>query len=278
MVLVLNKMLHASPLTPPRARGALRARFERVGAATRIDRLFEAGGVRLRFPRAGAQCEAVIVNTAGGVVGGDSARYDFALGATSQALLTTQSAEKIYRSDGPNAEIAVNIDVGAGGKLDWLPQECILFDGARLDRRLCVDLAADADALLLEATIFGRLAMGETVRDGRFHDSWRIRRAGRLVFAEETLLDGDMMAKLDRLALGGGARSTAVLLLAAPRAETRLEALRGVLAGAACLCAASAQDNLLIARFLSPSPASLRAALVASLRVLRGMAAPRVWQ
>lgn len=263
---------------PARAQGAIRARFERAGAATRIARLYEAGGLRLRFPRASSPCEAVLVNTGGGVVGGDHQALRFEIGPGAAAMATTQSAEKIYRSDGAQAQIETSLTVEAGGRLDWLPQETILFDGARLRRRLDADLAGDADALFLEATVFGRLAMREDLRAGIFRDSWRVRRDGRLIFAEETALDGDMASQLDRAAIGGGARASALLLLVAPDAEQRLDIFRKALDPHAEIFAASAQNGFLVARFLSASPAALRAAVLTAITFLRGREAPRVWR
>ena len=101
---------------------------------------------------------------------------EVSLAAGCRAVVTTQACEKIYRASSGSAEVRNRIAVGEGGRLDWLPQETILFDGARLARRLEAELAPGAELLLVEATIFGRSARGETVRSGLFADRWRIRR------------------------------------------------------------------------------------------------------
>ncbi|MBK9083330.1 MAG: urease accessory protein UreD [Rhizobiales bacterium] len=261
-----------------RATGRIRARFAAHGARTRVAEVYESGGYRLRFPRAGEACEAVIVNTGGGVVGGDDVEIALEAGAGAHVVATTTAAEKIYRSDGATARVKVELDAGPGARLDWLPQETILFDGASLVRRLDVSLAADARVTLLESVVFGRGAMGESCGAGLFHDRWRVRRDGRLVFAEEMRFDGRIDSLLDRLALGGGARAAATLVHIAPDAEARLEALRGALPERACEAAASAWDGLLAARFVSPSPEALRAAIVASVVALRGAELPRLWR
>jgi urease accessory protein len=267
--------------TARRARGQARAVFARVGAHTEPARVFETGGLRLRFPRAAA-CEAVLINTGGGMTGGDHANVSFALEAGAEVLFTTQSAEKIYRSDGETTKVDAQVMVGAGARLEWLPQETILFEGARFARRLTIDLASDASLLLVEAVTFGRIAMGEHSIDASLRDSWRIRRAGRLVFAEEVRLD-HAGAVLDRPAAGRGARAIASILIAAPDAQAQLDKIRGALdaaveAGAEPLdVGATAFDGLVLARLASPSPARLRAALVAVMMTLRGRAAPRVW-
>ena len=241
-----------------RARGELRADFRRIGPRTEPNRAFETGGYRLRMPRShGPHCEAVMVNTGGGMAGGDHAGFGFRCGAGADVTLTSTAAEKIYRSDGASTRLTVALDIEAGGRLDWLPQETILFDGADLNRTVGVSLAADATLLLGEMLVFGRLAMGETVRSGALRDSWRVRRAGALVFAEEVALSGDITATLDRVALGAGARAVATLLFISPTAESRLEEVRAALSDAGCTAGASAWNGLLTVRALSASPVLL---------------------
>jgi urease accessory protein len=275
-------LLRSDDSSARRARGQARAVFARVGARTEPSSVFETGGLRLRFPRATAGCEAVLINTGGGMTGGDRANNSLTLEAGAEVLFTTQSAEKIYRSDGETTEVDAQVAIADGARLEWMPQETILFDGARFARRLHIDLAADASLLLVEAVTFGRIAMGEHSIDASLRDSWRIRRAGRLVFAEEVRLD-HAGAVLDRPAAGRGARAVASILIAAPDAQARLDEIRAVLdaaaeAGAELLDAgASAFDGLALARLASPSPTRLRAALVAVMMALRGRAAPRVW-
>ena len=261
-----------------RARGGIRASFSRQGDATHLARLYEAGGLRLRCPQVGGTCEAVLINCAGGMAGGDTAAYAFEIGAGASVTLTNVAAEKIYRAESGPATVATSLNLSAGARAEWLPQETILFDGARLERRLEADLAPDASLTLLESLIFGRLAMGEEVRDGALHDRWRIRRAGKLVFAEDLRLEGDMSALLDRPALGRGARACATFVHLATDAEARLDSARAALSHGACEAAASAWNNILVARLLSPEPDVLRAAIVTLLAAFRGRDAPRVWQ
>lgn len=261
-----------------RARAAIRASFAADDGRTRVARVYETGGLRLRHPHNAQGCEAVILNTGGGFTGGDAVRIEIETSAGADATLTTQAAEKIYRTAGPAVEIDVRLRLLQGSRLDWLPQEAILFDRARLRRRLDVAMAADATLLLVEFLVFGRLARGETAIDGFVRDSWRIRRGGKLIFAEELRLDGAIGSLLDRGAIGKGARATAVLLHVAPGVADKLETVRAALAAfGGGDHGASTWNDMLVVRLASASPAELRAAIVAALVPLRGRALPRVW-
>ena len=276
-----------SPLAPldphaNRARGELGATFATVGERTYASHTREAGGLRLRFPKVHPGvvpgCEAVMINTAGGMVGGDTARLAFTLEANAAATITTQSAEKIYRANGAATSVEAKLSLGPGAQLEWLPQETILFDDIAFSRSLDVTMAGDASLLLVEALVFGRIAMGEAVRTGSVRDRWRVRREGVLVFAEALALDGAIAERLDRRALGNGARALATLLLVCPEAESRLPLVREVLGPMGALAGASAWNGLISVRLLSASPERVRAAIVLLLAALRGRAAPRVWQ
>ncbi len=268
------------PLVPDsiRASGAIKARFEKYPGRTDVARLFESGGLRLRRPRVGQACEGVIINTGGGMAGGDRAELAFELGPGAAVTITTQSAEKVYRAQGLPAEVEIGLDLAAEAQLNWLPQETILFNGARLNRRLALNMAADARALVIESTTFGRLAMGETLTRGTFGDRWRVRRAGKLVFAEDVRLSDNIAGRLDRPALGGGARMIATLLSIGGDAEAELALARAALAGAEAESGFSAYDGMLVGRILSVSPERVRNAIVAVLAGLGCGAAPRVWQ
>ena len=276
--------MDAAPATEPpdvvdfarsrqRAQGAARVTFARAGAATRAARVFETGGLRARFPNSGADCEAVLVNTGGGMAGGDVAEIALTLELGARVLATTQSAEKIYRAGGAPVRIETRLSLAAGASLVWAPQETLLFEGSHLIRRLEADVDPEASLTLLESCVFGRLAHGETCIAATFHDDWRLRRGGRLVFAEAVRLD-DAGATLDRPAAGDGARALATLVRIAPDAAAGLEPLRAALEAVAAAqgerleVGASVVDGVLVARALSPSPVRLRAAIVAALEAL----------
>jgi urease accessory protein len=239
--------------------------------------LYEAGGVRLRFPNAGSKCEGVLINTAGGMTGGDSMRLSFDLQRNAAVTVATQAAEKVYRAENAPASVDLTFALAEEGSLAWLPQETILFDGARLVRSLDVTVAASARLTLLEIVVFGRVARGEQLNGGLFRDRWRIRREGQIVLAEEVRLDGRISNLLARRATGGGARAVATLVHVSPNAEARLAAVRRTLADARSECGASAWNGLLVVRFAGADPAAVRADGVrAVIRLLRAPL-PRVW-
>lgn len=272
------------PLLPDyvRADGGVRLRFGRVGARTMRLELAESGGYRARFPTAyDERCEAVLINTAGGMAGGDRALTRIALDPGAQAVVTTQAAEKIYRSQGSQTRVETRIEVGAGAGLAWLPQETILFSGARLSRSLDVALAADAGFVAAETLYFGRAAMGESLARGQLRDRWRIRRDGRLVFAEDLRLDGAIDATLGRKVVGQGARAAATVFAAGPGQPDKLSDIRALLDGdpafAAVEAGAGMLDGFLLIRLLSADAQALRRALVMLLGHVIGRALPRTW-
>jgi urease accessory protein len=260
-----------------RARGSVSFDVHQVGGITRRRHLHESGSLRVRFPSPEADAlSAMFVNTAGGMAGGDCFDIAIAAGETSRLAVTTAAAEKIYRADGAAAHLDIALKVAAGAHLDWLPQETILFDQARLARRIDIDLAETASLLLCEIVVFGRAAMGERVRRGQFVDRWRLRRGGRLVFAETVRLDGDIAAKLDRLAIakGGVAIGTALIVPGDDALLDRIRALSGSFGGEVGL---SAWNGFAMARFCAQDAARLRADMMAVLGCASGSALPRLW-
>ncbi|GJE29293.1 urease accessory protein UreD [Methylobacterium organophilum] len=250
-----------------------------AGGASRIRDLAESGPSRLRFPKvAGGAPEAVLVNTAGGIACGDRFTVSAEVGEGAALVFTTTAAEKIYRSDGPVSRIENHLRVGAGGRIDWLPQETILYDQARLARRFEADLGAGAALLACEILVLGRAARGETVAQGLVEDQWRIRRQGRLAYADSLRLEGELHALMRRPAIGGGARALATLIDLAPGAEARLDEARALLDDPAVEAGASAWNGHLALRLLAADADALRRLCARFLTAWRGAPLPRVWQ
>jgi urease accessory protein len=208
------------------------------------------------------------------MTGGDRFTIEILLEEGASLIAGTVAAEKIYRSTGADAEIDVRLDIGVGAKLVWLPQETILFDRARLQRRIDIDLAGNASVLMAEAVVFGRAAMGEAVNNGFFADRWRLRCNGRLIFAENTRLDGAIAEKLACGAVTAGGIAIATVLLA-PGDETTIAPVRA-LAGAGEI-GISAWNGIALARLIARDGAALRRDLTAVLAAL-GQGAPRLWR
>lgn len=248
---------------------------------TRLAHLFQDGALRIRLPRVRPPRppEAVVINTAGGVTGGDRLSVDVDVAAGATAVVTSQACEKVYRSGGGDARLETRLRVGPAAGLAWLPQPSILFDRGRLHRTLDVEMAADARLLAVESLILGRGAMRETVRDGFVHDAWRIRRDGRLVLADALRLDGPVAAIAGGPACLGGAVGVATVVMVAPEAGRRLDAARAALAAAPVLDAgASAWNGMLVCRLAALDGQRLTAALTGLIETLRRSPMPRVWQ
>jgi urease accessory protein len=245
---------------------------------SRRGRVHESGSLRVRFPNGNSQAalDAVIVNTGGGMTGGDRFDVDIKVGAGARLTVTTAAAEKIYRSLGPDTDIGVKLEVGAGGALAWLPQETIVFDQARLRRGIDIELAPAANLLLAEAAVFGRSAMGETVVQGHFFDRWRLRVGGALIFAETLRLDGDIAHCLAQRAItsGGVAVASAIKY---PGNDADAAAVRAVQDHFIGEVGISAWNGLVVARLVARDGAALRRDLVAVLTALDAAPLPRLW-
>jgi urease accessory protein len=259
-----------------RATGRIALAVRAAGSSTQRTHVREEGSLRVRFPNtAPNMLETVLINTAGGMAGGDAYSIKLSLGAGASLLSGTAAAEKIYRSTGPDTTIALAIDAAAGSRCVWLPQESILFDRAKLSRQIDIDLAMDASLVMVEAVVFGRSAMGELVHEGRFIDRWRVRRGGRLIFAESVRLDGEIAAKLAQpaVAASGIAIATALLI---PGDEEKAAAVRGVKAQFTGEVGISVWNGIAVARLCARDGAVLRHDLALLLAAF-GVPLPRLW-
>jgi urease accessory protein len=259
-----------------RARGAVRFDVHARDGVTRRGVLHESGSLRVRFPSPeDSGLSGVFVNTAGGVAGGDRFDIEIAAADAARLTLTTAAAEKVYRAPGQAAELNIALTVAAGAHLGWLPQETILFDRARVHRSFDIDLDEAASLLLCEIVVFGRTAMGERMEQGEFVDRWRLRRGGRLVFAETVRLDGNIGAKLGRSAVakGGAAIGTALIV---PGDEALVEKIREASESFSGEVGISAWNGFAMARFCAQDAARLRADMMAVL-ARTGAALPRLW-
>ena len=244
---------------------------------TALDGLRQDGSLKVVFPRTASRAlQAVLVNTAGGITGGDEFAIDARAARGATLTLTTQAAERAYRAQpGETGRLTTRLAAEAGARLHWVPQETILFDGCALERLLRVDMSADARVMLAEPLIFGRAAMGERLRTGWFRDRIEVWRGGAPLLVDAMALEGDMAGHLDRPHVADGAGAMVSLLYVAPDAAAHLDWVRAALpdTGGVSLV----RDTVLFLRALAPDGFDLRAILIPILHRLGGEALPRPW-
>lgn len=262
-----------APMQRARGEGHIATRLDEGG--TRLRTFYQEGCAKIRLPNTHDQSlQAVLINTAGGLTGGDRIDWRVEAAPGTRMVMTTQACERIYRSTGADAQVTTRLTVGAGAQLDWLPQETILFEHSRLDRSLDVDLADGARFCAVEAILLGREAMGEDARTALLRDNWRIRRNGRLIHAEATTLSADPRER-DGLSLLDGALAFATILYVGDDAEHKLGPVRALLSGRS---GASLIGERLVVRAIAKSGLALRKIIGPIVANLSGAGSlPRLW-
>ncbi|MEK1931982.1 MAG: urease accessory protein UreD [Pararhizobium sp.] len=274
-------MAEAAAIAPQRAWGKGRLVAKPFAGRTRLSEFYQEGCAKIRLPDTfDATMEAVLINSSGGLTGGDHMEWEFSAGEGTHLTLTTQACEKIYKASAGTAAVKAKISVGAGATVHWLPQETILFDRASLSRRLDVDIAECGEFLAVEAVLLGRKAMGEAMRNGLFQDCWRIRKGGILLHAENLRLNGDIAALTQEAATLGRNVAFATLFYSGMDCEQQVEKLRALIAGAhggISHYRVAGQDKL-IARLVAADGFTLRKILIPVISHLRkGASVPKVW-
>jgi urease accessory protein len=261
---------------PQRAYGSARLAVKPVNGRTRIATLYQEGCAKIRLPETDSPLlEAVMINTSGGLTGGDEMHWQFEVADDCRAQVTTQACERIYKASAGVADVATVLKVKNQASLAWLPQETILFEASALNRTLVVDLAQSSRALIVEPVVFGRKAMGEDVQNCTFRDRWRIHRNGRLIHAEDFLVGPDAGSMLGRPALLGGMRTMATILLLDADAERYLDKSRKIIGTKG---GASFWSGKLLARLIDGDAYLLRKRLVPLIELLNEKAGvPKVW-
>ncbi|MEM5468634.1 urease accessory protein UreD [Celeribacter marinus] len=265
---------HAAPMQ--RVRGVARV----VMGATGLRDLYQAGSAKAMLPKIhGPVPEVVFLNTSGGLTAGDRLDYTLEVEAGGALVGTSQTAERAYASvaQGADAEVAISLKAGCGARLDWLPQETILFDKSRLSRVTRAQIAADSRFVFVESLVLGRAAMGETVESLRFRDRREVHRAGRLEYLEPLEFDADTLAMRHHAVTLGGARAIATIGVFAQGAQDLADSLKsltqeGVSAGV------SGWNGKLIIRAMAADGYPLRRYVARALEHLRHGPLPRVWQ
>jgi len=261
-----------------RARGIGRLATTVRDGRTELTTLYQEGCAKIRLPHThDDSLQAVVINTAGGLTGGDDLSWSMHAASGAQLVLTTQACERIYKSTGATARVATHLRVDEGAHLDWLPQETIIFEDSKLARTLDVDLAPGASLCAVEAVLLGRDAMGESARRALLADDWRIRRDGRLVHAEATRISGDPEREREGLALLRGAKAFATVLYVGANAEARFNRIRAELPDRPEIGASLIGERLVV-RAMAHSGLELRRLIVPIIATLSGAGAvPRLW-
>ncbi len=279
----------AEPVKLSRAQGKLRISFKQRGAQTVLDEFYQQGCLKARFPASepGHIKEGVLINTSGGLTDGDRLDQNLKWNAGTTARMTSQAAERIYRSRQQDAHIETHLDLAENARGEYLPQECILFNGGRLRRANKVTLQKGASLIATESLVFGRTAMDEEVREGSLFESWRIHYDGALIFADGFHLEGDIRQQLSHRAIADSARAMATLLYVGEDADDFEKALKracGAASNAQARVGCSLLSNLLIIRILASDGAKVRAALGNLLQALMAQTnktpntpLPKVW-
>ena len=245
-----------------RAEGSCRIVLGGPKKSTRVMDVYQKSPIRVLFPKAfGTVREAVLVNTAGGVAGGD--RLEVSVTATDDAsvAVTTQTAEKIYRAINTSANIITTLKVCDDAKLAWLPQETIVFNQARVCRRTEIEVSSGSELLALEWLVLGRAAHGERMLAGSIRDTWLVKKDGRLVWGDTLRLTDDVFSHLSRKALLSESTALATLLYFGHDLEHHLQLIRDLSPSFDCQCGATLVGGLMVARFAAKSSFELKAAL-----------------
>jgi urease accessory protein len=253
-----------------RADGCGRVVLSASENGTQSEDVFERFPIRIMFPRTGHRAveEAVLINTAGGIAGGDRLEYFVAVLPGASIAVTTQAAEKVYRALYEPARVATRLKAQEFAKLAWLPQETIVFNRARLHRTTEIELFSGAELLALECLLLGRTAHGEVVVGGSITDSWRVKRDGRLIWADSFRITDEILPHLNRKALLANGKAVATLIYFGPYLEKRLDFLREIIPSLGCNCAATLVSGLIVVRFAAKESSDLKLALRSFLQQL----------
>jgi len=268
-------------------RGLADIRFACGDGITRLAHLAHHDPLRVLFskPAQGDVAQATLVNMSGGLIAGDTLDIYFAVGENAAAMCVASAAEKVYRSTGDMSHIAVDLHAAQNAWVEWLPQETIFFNGARLRRTTRLHLAPGARILAGEFLVLGRIASGETVSSGYLRDAWEVRQDGRLIWADALRMDGNF-ADIGKSKAGlNGARALATMVFAGAGVTECLEPARALqqACGDGVLASASCVNGVLVMRWLAVAPQALRVGLGNFWAAFRHQAAglpaslPRIW-
>ncbi|GAB4258088.1 MAG: urease accessory protein UreD [Methylomicrobium sp.] len=234
--------------------------------------------VQRPFYPEGEVCHLYLLHPPGGVVAGDCLTIQTQADSGSHALVTTPAAGKFYRSEGGRAHQSICLNIANGGVIEWLPQETIVYEGARLTSKTRLAIQTGARFIAWEMMVLGRPASNEAFNSGEVLSEWHITRDDEPIYLERLRLDPKAFSA--RWGLNG--RSTCGSLFAYPANQKTLEAIRDLIGdkperGVTCI------DNLLICRALDQRSDKLRDffnevwMIVRETTLGRKACMPRIW-
>lgn len=258
----------------------LRLGFSHNGVKTLLSERRHRGPLTVQRPfyPEGGLCHVYLLHPPGGIVAGDRLHIDVHAAANAEALLTTPAAGKFYRSGGLQAHQTVALNIDDGAVVEWLPQETIVYEGARLATTVTIELAGDARFLAWEILALGRPAAGEGFSAGEAQLHWRIRRDNKPLFLETMRLDAEAFAAR----WGLNRHSVCATLFACPATAKQLETVREIIGDAPgrgvtliddlLICRAWDRKTEAVRRFFESVRAALRGDIIR-----RENHSPRIW-
>ena len=243
-----------------RAIGTAKIEFKLREHKTVLAELYQKGSAKIRLPRPEPDklLEAVLINTSGGLTDHDIFSVNAAWQPGTKAVITSQAAERIYKSRSAYANIKTVLNVGEKACAFWLPQETILFNDGKFKRDCKVNIVKHGQLLACESMVFGRAAMGEIVQYGALSENWDIYYDNSLIFADRMKLSGDISTQLNVKTIANGYNAWATILFVSENAQDYQKKIRELSEFEGSLFATSLRKNILVVRVLGQTGAHMR--------------------
>lgn len=247
-----------------RSVGVAKIAFKTRDHKTVLDDLYQQGSAKLRFarPEPNRLTEAVLINTSGGMTGGDTFTVNAKWGENTTAIITTQAAERHYKSLGDVAVIDNQLEVAHNATALWLPQESIMFNGAAYQRNTTINLTKTSSLLAIESSLFGRQAMGETVTSGQVTEKWQIHRDNKLIFADAFGLNNNIAAQLEKPAIAAGNTAISTIIYIGDDLEATRDQINTLIEQQNTIGRATIFNDILLIRLFATTGKNLRQTII----------------
>lgn len=264
----------------------LSLRLERRASRTVLAHAHHRGPLRVQkplYPESESRADVLILHPPAGIAGGDQLTMTIQVAPGAQTRITTPGAAKWYRSRGAEARQTLHLDVADDACLEWLPQEAIVFDGAKVRTETDIACTETSRACGWDIWMLGRSAAGEQFRVGQVHQRLRLRRANRLLWSERVRLAADDPLLRSPLGWQDANVMGSYWAVGLPNDESLIERCREIAEPGVRLGVTRFTHGLLIARALGHSAERVRAALTRIWALLRPALcgapgnAPRIW-